>query len=77
MKAPFAIETVMALIHEKIKGLKDSPFKGEIYGEYESGTLRETLAGRFRIFFVIDEDAYRVDILRIWHSSRDEPDFED
>lgn len=68
-----AAERIAEEILHKIKLLRDLPFMGRVYAAEKSGRTREVVSGKYRIFYEVDEDAKRVEILRVWHSKRGDP----
>ena len=70
-----AARKVHAEIHRVVSGLARLPFAGAIYEKDRTGRVRETLCGKYRIFYEVDERSETVEILTIWHGSRREPKF--
>src|SRR4051812_10382701 len=49
------------------------PFIGPAYERDRTGRAREILCRRYRIFYRVQEADSRVEILTVWHGSRQEP----
>lgn len=58
-----------------VEVLKTFPFIGPPYPRRTRSEVREILCRkRYRIFYRVIEDQKRLEILRIWHGARDEPE---
>lgn len=55
--------------------LTSFPFIGPSYPRGSDGTLREIIFRPYRIFYDVSESDGVVEILHVWHSARDEPEF--
>jgi addiction module RelE/StbE family toxin len=56
-------------IYQRVQDIKDSPMAGRMVPEFQSTNLREFIYRNYRIVYQIIETD-RVDILRIFHTSR-------
>jgi plasmid stabilization system protein ParE len=72
-----AADRVIQAILRRASMLESNPYLGAVYSRSKSGRIREILSGSYRIFYRIREDAHVVDVLAVWHGSRDEPRFAD
>src|SRR5258705_3145467 len=50
------------------------PLIGPAYPRGARGKLREIVYRPYRIFYDVDEEKQRVEILHIWHGARQEPE---
>ena len=73
-REPSAVDLVLDTISDLVATLPEWPHRGEIFRRLNGVVIRETLAGNYRVFFRVDEDERLIEILRVWHTSRDEPD---
>ena len=62
-------------ILDHVEILPSFPRIGPRYLRDPSGRTREIACGKYRIFYRIDERDQRIQVLTIWHASREEPDF--
>jgi toxin ParE1/3/4 len=69
-----AAQRIGKAIVQHVEILRLFPFIGPVYERDETGQTREILCKNYRIFYQVNETARRVEILAVWHSSRDEPD---
>lgn len=74
---PMVVEKVVDRMLKAIKRLKNTPFRGEIYGKGNGDEIRALLVGSYRVFFRVSESDHHVEILKLWHTSRDEPNLDD
>jgi toxin ParE1/3/4 len=74
-KNPAAAERVGDSIVNHVEVLRTFPRIGPRYPKDPRGVIREVMCGRYRIFYRIDDGLARVEILTVWHGSRQEPDF--
>ncbi len=56
-------------IYQRVQPIMDNPFIGRIVPEFNQRLIRELIVGNYRIIYRIKSDT-RVDILRIYHTSR-------
>jgi plasmid stabilization system protein ParE len=61
------------LAHARILGT--FPLIGPAYPRGARGKLREIVYRPYRIFYDVDEEQQRVEILHVWHGAREEPKF--
>ena len=72
---PRAAERVGRAILEHVELLARFPFIGPTYPIGSGGTVREIVCRRtYRIFYAVAVPSRTVEILRIWHGARGEPD---
>ena len=71
---PSAAERTANAILERVERLRNVPLIGAPYPRGSHGRVREVVSGKYRIFYRVFEDKKRVEILAVWHSSRQEPD---
>ena len=71
---PSAAEHFGEAIFKHVEMLKTVPLIGVRYRRGSSTSIREIACGKYRIFYRPNEETRAVEILTIWHSSRDEPD---
>ncbi|SRR5712692_261839 len=69
-----AAERIATEILERVELLKAVPFMGRAYPGGSQGRNREIICGKYRIFYRVLEELKRVEILTVWHTSRDEPE---
>jgi toxin ParE1/3/4 len=62
-------------ILDHVRILAAFPFIGPTYPRGASGSLREIVFRSYRIFYDVSDTSASVEILHVWHSSRDEPTF--
>jgi plasmid stabilization system protein ParE len=67
-------QRIGAEITKAIGVLRRHPFMGAVYERDKTGRVRELLCRNYRIFYQVDEPAKQVEILAVWHASRQEPD---
>src|SRR5262245_57986518 len=70
---PSAAEASRVAILDHVELLTRFPFLGPVYERDQTGRTREIVCGTYRIFYRVDENGRRVEILTVWHSSRSEP----
>ncbi len=71
--SPAAAERIRVEILDHVGLLERLPNIGPIYEADRKGGTREILCRKYRIFYRVDDEARRVDILTVWHASRLEP----
>ena len=71
---PAAADRVIEAIVRQTELLATAPRLGPRYSYQGVGEIRQTISGRYRVFYLVDEADQRVDILEVWHSSRQEPE---
>jgi toxin ParE1/3/4 len=70
---PTAADRLIKTITHRGEQLGTVPLIGRKPFPTDSPNVREVVSGKYRIFYEVNEDAKRVEILEIWHSSRQEP----
>ncbi len=71
---PAAAEAVGSEIIRCVELLKDFPCLGPTYPRRAKTNIHEIVASkRYRIFYRVFEDRGLIEVLRVWHTSRDEP----
>ena len=71
---PRAAERVGRAILEHVELLARFPFIGPAYPPGSNGQVREIVFRRtYRIFYAVAEPSRRVEVLRVWHGARGEP----
>lgn len=71
---PKAAEGVVRGIEERVDLLQTIPFGFPAYAPSLDENTRHAVVGRYRIFYRVEPNRHRVRILKVWHSSRREPD---
>ena len=71
--SPGSAEKIRVEILDHVEVLSRFPWIGPEYRPDATGRSREILCRRFRVFYRVDEEGGHVEILTIWHGSRDEP----
>ena len=61
-------------IFARVERLPDFPFMGRMVPEAGRNNLREIIYGSYRIFYRGIERTKVIEILRVWHAARGEPD---
>ena len=70
-----AAERIGRGILEHVELLARFPFIGPTYPLGSSGSVREIVFRRvYRIFYAVAEQSRTVEVLRVWHGARGEPD---
>ncbi len=72
---PQAAERLAESIIAHIEILRTFPRIGPRYRNRASADVREILCGMYRVFYRVNERAQFVEILRILHGAREEPNF--
>jgi len=67
---------VMSHIRAEVRRIEANPYLSQLVESLESETIRETFAASYRIFFELNEVERRIEIVRVWHASREEPTFD-
>lgn len=47
------------------------PFSGQMVPEYELNEVRETIEGSYRIIYLVKNDEDQIEVLAVFHSSRE------
>ena len=71
---PNAADKVVHEIEERVDLLQTLPFGFPAYAPRLDENTRHTVIGRYRIFYRVEPNRHRVRILKVWHSSRREPE---
>ncbi len=72
---PSAAERLGNTIIDHVNVLRTFPRIGPRYSKAGHGRVREILCGKYRVFYQIDDQLKSVNILKICHGARDEPEF--
>jgi plasmid stabilization system protein ParE len=72
---PHAAEEHGRANFDHIEVLRTFPRIGPRYKKRSHGEVREILCGKYRIFYRLQERSRFVEILRIFHGAREEPEF--
>jgi plasmid stabilization system protein ParE len=70
---PGAAESVIEPVLKQVAFLKSSPFIGAVVRDRPRTPVRETQAGKYRIYYRVLEAEGQIEIMRIWHASRRDP----
>jgi addiction module RelE/StbE family toxin len=68
-----ALRTGNALI-ERIENLGNFPYLGRVVPELRSENCRELVSAPYRIIYRVSEEKKVIEVLRIWHAARGEPE---
>lgn len=71
---PKAAEGVVRGIEARVDLLQTIPFGFPAYAPAHDEDTRHTVVGRYRIFYRVETKKHRVRILKVWHSSRQDPE---
>ena|SRR6266851_7768996 len=71
---PTAADRVSRTILERVELLRTVPKMGAYYPRGSPGPYRVIVVEKYRVFYRVSEEKSRVEILLIWHGSRQEPD---
>src|SRR5712691_8006992 len=71
---PTAAKKIVREIEERVDLLQTLPFGFPAYAPSLDENTRNTVVGRYRIFYRVQPNQHRVRILKVWHSSRREPE---
>jgi toxin ParE1/3/4 len=71
---PPTAERIGCAILDKIKYLAGHPLPGRRVPEIRRGDIHELIKRPYRIIYRVNEQTKSVEIIRIWHSARGEPD---
>ena len=71
---PAAAERISNAIVERVELLKSVPKMGALYPKGSLGPYRTIVVEKYRVFYRVIEEKRRVEILLVWHGSRQEPD---
>ena len=73
---PSAAKTFLWSLNEKVELLVDFPELGRVVAEEEDPTVREVIYRSYRIVYLYASANKTIQIIRVWHSARGEPEFE-
>jgi toxin ParE1/3/4 len=73
-QSPTAADRVGNSILEHVEILRSFPFIGPVYPSDPRETTREIVCMKYRIFYRVNEEQKQVEILTVWHGSRQEPE---
>jgi len=76
-RQPDAVDRVLNAIHSATYKLRQTPHVGDIDRNNVNEVVREIVAASYRIFFVVREEWQQVEVIKLWHSARAEPDLDD
>lgn len=62
-------------IVERVQILEQFPLIGPVFRQTENSTVRQIVCGSYRIFYRLRDKPHSVDILHVWHGTRQEPPF--
>jgi toxin ParE1/3/4 len=74
---PAAAERIANAIVDRVNLLRTVPLMGAIYPSGSAGRHRFVVSGKYRIFYRVQEDKERVEILCIRHHARQDPQLPD
>lgn len=57
-------------IVSKVSDLASFPRIGRIVPEYQMDSIRQVLVPPYRIVYKIDDEAFLISIIRVWHGAR-------
>src|SRR5437899_1440644 len=61
-------------IFKRVDSLEQFPLMGRMVPERKQNELRELIFRNYRIVYRVEETKRQVEILRVWHAARGEPD---
>jgi toxin ParE1/3/4 len=71
---PSAAENFGLALVGKLKLLRDHPRFGRVLPERSDPDIREIIHAPYRIIYRVRESEQIIEVLRIWHGARGEPD---
>ncbi len=71
---PDAADHVCDAVYDRVQVLMSAPRLAQRYKCDFPGEVRQTVSGKYRIFFSIDDANHRIEVLTVWHSARQEPE---
>lgn len=71
---PDAARNIGLAILSKVESAAELPLAGRLVPEKANPDLREVLLSPFRIIYRVDRSATTVQVIRIWHAARGEPE---
>ncbi len=73
---PLVVRTFLWSLNEKVELLINFPEMGRVVPEQDDPSVREVIYGNYRIVYVYAPANHTIQIARIWHGARGEPEFE-
>jgi addiction module RelE/StbE family toxin len=70
---PVAAQKIGRGILDHVRILETFPFIGPAYPRRSSGTIREIVFNKYRIFYEVSDKTKKVLILHVWHGARGVP----
>ena len=67
-----AADRVCDAIYKRVDVLRAVPRLAQRYECDVQGEVRQTVSGKYRLFFVIDDSNRRIEVLAVWHGARQE-----
>lgn len=58
----------------KVDSVANFPRIGRMVPEFRLDTLREVIVSPYRIIYTINADSTEIQVVRVWHSARNQPD---
>jgi len=74
LDSPFYAKKTILKIRERVKILKQQPKIEKLWENDNKEEIRELIEGKFRIFYHFKKDKNEVNVLSIFHSSRNVDD---
>ena len=71
---PIVAEKFGLAIFEKTRQLANFPLIGRILPEENNPAVREIIFDPYRIIYEVNPDSQTVEILRVWHGARGQPE---
>lgn len=71
---PDAAERVATAIVNRVELLATVPYTGSAFPRGGAGKQRVIVSGKYRVFYRVQDESQRVEILLVRHSRRQEPD---
>jgi addiction module RelE/StbE family toxin len=70
--AAAAKRTVQGIV-DRVAKLSRLPRMGKRYARVTFRDVRQLVSGKYRVFYFVNADEKRIEILRVWHGARQEP----
>ena len=71
---PNAAVRVCDAIYDRVDILRSAQRLAQFYECDVPGEIRQTVSGKYRIFFLIDDSKHQIEVLTVWHGARQEPE---
>ena len=68
-----AADRVCEAIYNRVDLLRSAPRLAQRYECDALFEVRQTVSGKYRIFFAINDAQLRIEVLTVWHGARQEP----